>query len=100
MELFGRQAGRPVVVRVDQYRQSVVCNRQLDERYAVLSREFALGVLDWSGCVGDDGLASGELLEASAGAGDADWYLYLWVFLAEVFSSGYCHGGRRLRNRR
>ena len=97
MELVRGQASRPVVARVHEHRQTVVRDRQFYERDTVLSREFALGVFDRSRSVGDYGLASHELLEATARAGDADRDLDLRVFLAEVFSSGYRHGVDRGR---
>src|SRR4029450_1788887 len=72
LQLRHRHAVRPGVLGIYQDGQAVVRDRQLDVLDALRLAGLHLGRLDGTGRVRDVGLTGAELLEAAAGAGDAD----------------------------
>ena len=89
LELGDRHRRRPGVLRVDDDRQAVVGDRQLDELHAGLRAGLALGRADRPRRVGDVDLVAAELLEAAAGAGDADGDARFPVALLKLFGDRF-----------
>ncbi len=87
-----REVVDPVVRLVDDDREAVVGDRDLDVLDAVLDRCLVLLLLDRAGRVGDVGLADGEALEAAAGARDADGHADLRSRLRELLGHGLGDG--------
>src|SRR5690606_41858591 len=71
-ELINRQACDPVVLGVDDDRESIDRHAKFGHLDAVLSAGIDLFLFDWARGVGDLDLAVAELFEAAAGAGEAD----------------------------
>src|SRR6185436_1420212 len=84
LELLDGEARRPVVLLVDDDRERVVRNLELDVLDALGHARLLLLLLDWARGVGDVGLAGAEALEAAAGAGDPDRHLDAAVLLLEL----------------
>ena len=72
VQLVGGDAGDPVVLRVDDVRESVGRDAELDVLDAVLLADRDLFLVDLSRGVREVGLTDAEALEPAAGAGDAD----------------------------
>ncbi len=80
------------VLRVDHHRERVERHRQLDVLDARLGAVGHLGLQDRARGVRDVGLAAAELLEAAAGARDADRHLDLLLLrLLEVLGDRLGH---------
>ena len=92
VELSDSETIDEVVVGVNHDGEAVGADAHLNELDAVGSGSLSLGVLDGPGGIGDVGLADGEALEATAGAGDGDVDLYARLFLAELLGNRLSDG--------
>src|SRR5439155_21396760 len=88
LELVERELPGPGVLRVDDDRDAVPADLHFGVVDAVLLAVLGLGGLDRPRGVGEVGLAVGELLEAAAGAGDADGDVDGGVFFLELRGDG------------
>jgi len=79
----------PVVLGIDHHRERIERDRQLDVFDIVLFAVIALLDRNRARGVGNVGFAAAELLEAAAGAADADGYLDALVGLLKFLGHGF-----------
>src|SRR5690606_15941371 len=92
VELVGRHALGPVVLDVDDDREAISGNGQLDERDTVQLAQLYLAGLDDAAGAGDVRLAPAELLEAGAGAGKGYGHARARAVDQELLGEGQADG--------